>query len=192
MLPGGAQEALTLHSFFSDTNQIQQHKHTQGQGVGVYVTERQMYREMEKNQMRRHRERRRHEAHEQNAFSFHPKLRTFDNVFSYLPLRLSLIKRAITCPGRSHIKQTLVLSAEPDSAKLHCFQMPVTKTTLKPTLNPLHSACLLLLFQLFFSPYILFLFISLNSSQTSTPLKFRCGFVNNPREGCFQLHCHIH
>lgn len=55
-------------------------------------------------------------------------------MFFHILLSVSpLVKRAITCPGEAHIKQTLVLSAEPDSAKLHCFQMPVTKTYLHPS-----------------------------------------------------------
>lgn len=91
----------------------------------------------------------------QNAPSFNPQLRAFGDVFSYPPLSFSLVKRAITCPGEAHIKQTLVLSAEPDSAKLHCFQMLVTKTHLHPPRTLLHffphfSVCQLLPFQLFF------------------------------------------
>lgn len=127
----GAQEALTLHSFFPDTNQIQQHKHSQGQGVCsgcVYVRDRDQDRDIKMEEGKEMKRKKTTLTHKQNASSFYQQLRAFDDVFSYPPLSLSLVKRAITCPAQSHIKQTLVLSTEPDSAKLHCFQMPVTKT----------------------------------------------------------------
>lgn len=47
---------------------------------------------------------------EQNEPTFNSQLRAFDEVFSNPSLSLSLVKIAITCPGQSHIKQTLALS----------------------------------------------------------------------------------
>lgn len=93
---------------------------------------------------------------EQNVPSFNPPLRAFDEVsfffpFSYPLLSPSLIKRAITCPGQSHIKQTLALSPEPDWPNYivsRCLSQKHTYTHFRLALccPPLSSCLLLLLF----------------------------------------------
>lgn len=155
--PLGAQWAPTLHSFFPDTKQTQQHKHVRGWGavtcVRTWHRETETERQTSKRRKRRRGKKRREPlTHKQNALSFKPQLWAFDGIFFFLcpPLSLSLVKGAITCPGQSHIKQTLVLSPEPDSAKLHCFQMLITNpVSLQPP--PLNCSFLSLSIPLFCS-----------------------------------------
>lgn len=130
----------------------------------VYIRERETKRQTSRGREMEGEKKRETLTHKQNASCFNPQLlRIWQHFFSYPPLSLSLVKRAITCPGQSHIKQTLVLSPEPDSAKLHCFQMPITNP---PSLQPPSSppAC----FSSFYCSSFLLMFCSLFMSLYSS------------------------
>lgn len=129
-------------------------------GWCVHVGERQGPRDRhQKREIDRTRKKREMRTHQQNAPSFKPQLGVFDDIFLFVffphpPLSLSLVKRAITCPGRAHIKQTLVLSPEPDTAKLHCFQMLISDPA--PLIPPSLHLCA--------CPFLLVSFSSLHTA----------------------------
>lgn len=89
--PLGYRGALTLHSFFPDTNQTQQHKHIQGLWGG-YERERETETRRQTSEGGREGGRqgtRETLTHRQNAPSFNPQLRAFDNVFFHILLSVA-------------------------------------------------------------------------------------------------------